>query len=144
MAPDTVRPRAEMGRDFTSALHSFVEVARVWGVKPVLMTQVHVRPTSASEQHSTFLTREQVNGTPVNPETFASDQDYFNAIIRSVAQSEKVMLIDLARAADWKFGDVYDSIHFTDQGSKKVADIVAAAFRVELSSGLSVKLPEPR
>ena len=85
-----------------------------------------------------------MNATLVNPETFASDQDYFNAIIRDVARSEKIMLIDLARAADWKFGDVHDSIHYTDQGSRKVADIVAAAFRAELASGTSQKALEPR
>jgi len=138
------RSRQDMGRDFTSMLTSFVHVARAWGIKPVLMTQVHVRPTSSAERQSTFLTREQVNGTLVDPESFASDHDYFNAIIRDVAHSEKVMLIDLARASDWKFGDVYDSIHLTDQGSRKVADVVAAAFRSELSSGLSQKPPEPR
>jgi lysophospholipase L1-like esterase len=138
------RSRQDMGRDFTSVLTSFVHVTRAWGSKPVLMTQVHVKPSSSAEQQSTFLAREQVNGSLVNPETFASDQDYFNAIIRDVAQSEKVMLIELARAADWKFGDVYDSIHFTDQGSKKIADIVAAAFHTELNSGLSAKPPEPR
>jgi hypothetical protein len=141
------RSRQEMGRDFTSVLTSFVDVTRAWGSKPVLMTQVHVKPTSSAEQQSTFLAREHVNGTLVNPETFASDQDYFNAIIRDVAQSEKVMLIDLERAADWKFGDVYDSIHFTDQGSKKVAEIVAAAFRAELAAATrqtSQKASEPR
>ena len=127
------RARAEMGRNFTNTLQSFVQVARAWGIKPVLMTQVEVKPQSAVEQQSSFLNREQVNGTSVNPETFANDHEYFNAIIRDVARSEKVILIDLARAADWKFGDVYDSIHFTDQGSKKAADIVATALRPEIS-----------
>lgn len=138
------RSRQDMGRDFTNMLTSFVHVARTWGIKPVLMTQVHIRSQSAVEKQSSFLTREQVNGAGVDPEAFASDQEYFNALIRDVAQSEKVMLIDLARAADWKFGDVYDSLHFTDQGSRKVAAIVAAAFREELASGWSQKPPEPR
>ncbi len=53
------------------------------------------------------------------------------------------MLIYLASAADRKFG-VYDSLHFTYQGSRKVADIVARAFREELASAWSHKVPEPR
>ncbi len=141
------RSRQDMGRDFTDALTSFVHLTRAWGSKPVLMTQVHVQPSSSAEQQSSFLSREQVGGTLVNPATFASDQDYFNAIIRDVAQREKVVLIDLARVNDWKFGDVYDSIHFTDQGSKKVAEIVAAALQDEIASAGShagLGTPAPR
>ncbi len=144
MAPRNGRSRVEMGRDFTSALRSFVQVARAWGVKPVLMTQVHILSKSFAEKQASFLNREKVNGVGVDPEAFADDQGYFNELIRDFAQSEKVMLIDLARAADWKFGDVYDSLHFTDQGSEKVADIVATAFRAELASTVSQKAPEPR
>lgn len=120
-----------------------MHVARAWGVKPVLMTQVHIRSQSAAEKESSFLAREQVNGVGVNPDAFARDQEHFNALIREVAQNEKVTLIDLASAADGKFG-VYDSLHFTYQGSRKVADIVARAFREELASAWSHKVPEPR
>lgn len=115
-----------IGRDFSAALRSFVSVARAWGIRPVLMTQVNVLAKSDAERKSTFLVRERLDGVHVSPEKFASIHGYFNAIIREVARSENVLLIDLARAHEWSFGDVYDAIHFTDQGSRKVADVIAA------------------
>jgi lysophospholipase L1-like esterase len=113
-----------IGRDFSSALKSFVAVARAWGITPVLMTQVNVLARSDQERESSFLAREQPDGARISPENFATTHDYFNAIIREVARSENVLLIDLARARDWSFGDVYDSVHFTDEGSRKVADVI--------------------
>ena len=65
--------------------------------------------------------------------------DYFNAITREVARSEAIPLIDLARARTWRFGDVYDAVHFTDEGSKQVAEIVAAALKEQI--GLKRKAP---
>lgn len=131
--PVSTEPAGEkMGQEFASMLRSFIGVTRAWGIEPVLMTQVNVQPTS-EEQSSTFLTREQLHGAKISPDEFASTHDYFNAVIRDVASSESVLLIDLARAKDWSFGDVYDSIHFTDQGSRKVAEVVAAVLREKIS-----------
>lgn len=115
----------EQGRSFESALRSFVRVATAWHVKPVLLTQVRVRPQSKNEAESDFLARERRQGAEIDPDAFASSHDYFNEIIRKVAESENALLIDLARARRWQFGDVYDAIHFTDSGSRKVAEIIA-------------------
>src|SRR6185503_5731311 len=123
-APDR---RVEMGRDFESSLRSFVRVASAWGITPVLMTQVFVEPSSVAERSGAFVNREQLGGAGPRPGNQPNLLDEFNAITREVARSEAVPLIDLARARDWRFGDVYDSVHFTDSGSKEVADIVAAA-----------------
>jgi len=45
----------------------------------------------------------------------------------------------LARARSWRFGDVYDAVHFTDEGSKQVAEIVAGALKEQI--GLKRKAP---
>jgi lysophospholipase L1-like esterase len=130
--------RAEMGRDFESSLRSFVRVATAWGITPVLMTQVYVEPTAA-ESGAAFINREQLAGAGLRADNFPTLLDDFNAITREVARSEAVPLIDLARARTWKFGDVYDAVHFTDQGSKLVADIVATALGEQI--GLQRKTP---
>jgi len=121
------------GRDFASALKSFVAVARAWGITPVLMTQVNVLAKSDAERESTFLARERLNGARVNPKQFATGHAYFNAIIRQVARDENVLLIELARSRDWSFGDVYDAVHFTDEGSRKVAEVIAAKLGEEIA-----------
>ena len=131
--------RAEMGRDFESSLRSFVRVATAWGITPVLMTQVYVEPTSATERSGAFVNREQLAGAGLRPDEHPTLLDYFNAITREVARSEAIPLIDLARARAWRFGDVYDTVHFTDEGSKQVAEIVAAALKEQI--GLKRKAP---
>ena len=84
-APDR---RAEMGRDFESSLRSFVRVATAWGITPVLMTQVYVEPTSATERSGAFVNREQLAGAGLRPDEHPTLLDYFNAITREVARSE--------------------------------------------------------
>jgi lysophospholipase L1-like esterase len=142
-APDR---RAEMGRDFESSLRSFVRVATAWGITPVLMTQVYVEPTSAAERSSAFVNREQLAGAGPRPNDHPSLLDYFNAITREVARSEAIPLIDLARARAWRFGDVYDAVHFTDEGSKQVAEIIATALKEQIglkrkASGAAARTP---
>ena len=114
-------------------LRTFVDVARAWDIKPVLMTQVRVRARSQAEKRDDFLNRERLGGARINSEDFATTHQYFNSIIRKVASSKKVLLIDLADAHDWSYGDVYDAIHFTDQGSKQVAEVIAGKLSGEIS-----------
>ena len=124
--------RAEMVRDFESSLRSFVRVATAWGITPVLMTQVYVEPPSEAERSGAFVNREQLaEGSPQSggPPNLLDD---FNAITREVARSEATPLIDLARVRTWRYGDVYDGVHFTDEGSKQVAEIVATALKEQI------------
>ena len=124
--------RAEMARDFESSLRSFVRVATAWGITPVLMTQVYVEPPSEAERSGAFANREQLAGGSPQPGGQPNLLDDFNAITREVARSEVTPLVDLARARTWRYGDVYDGVHFTDEGSKRVAEIVAAALKEQI------------
>lgn len=120
--------RARMGADFESALRSLVAVVRAWHSEPVLMTQVVVRAKpEARAAEGAYLSRDALAAGRFTPESFSSTHAYFNAIIRQVALSEGVPLIDLAAARDWSDVDVYDGLHFTDPGSRNVAEVVAAA-----------------
>ena len=121
--------RKAAARAYESSLKSFVHTVSAWGATPVLMTQINVEPRTEAERRSTFLDRKQLSKIVDRPEDFASMHEHFNAILRAVAKSEGAILIDLAAAHPWAFGDVYDAIHFTDRGSQRVADIVATALQ---------------
>ena len=126
--PDPQDKRARMGADFESALRSFVAVVRAWHSEPVLMTQVVVRKQEDGRRLAgDYLSKEALAAGRFTPESFAGTHDYFNAIIRQVAFSEQVPLVDLAAARDWSDEDVYDGLHFTDAGSRRVAEVVAEA-----------------
>jgi lysophospholipase L1-like esterase len=127
-APSSDR-RKTAARAYESSLKSFVHTVSAWGATPVLMTQVNVEPRTETERRSTFLDRKQLAKVVDRPEDFASMHDHFNAILRAVAKSEGTILIDLAAAHPWAFSDVYDAIHFTDRGSQRVAEIIAAALQ---------------
>ncbi|MEM8743149.1 MAG: SGNH/GDSL hydrolase family protein [Pseudomonadota bacterium] len=124
-AAGTPLPDVKGAEDFASALTSFVEVARAWGMTPVLMTQFHVRAGSKKERKSDFLAREQLAGAVGNRKKFKSSHAAYNEIVRQVAQRTGVQLIDLAAARQWAYGDVYDGLHLTDSGSRIAAELVA-------------------
>lgn len=126
--------RKAAARAYEGSLKSFVRIASAWGITPVLMTQVNVEPRSEAERSDTFLNRERLAGVVQRPEEFASVHDHFNAIVREVARSEGAVLIDLAGARNWAFGDVYDAVHFTDRGSQQVAEIIAAALKDQVAA----------
>ena len=127
-APSSDRRKAA-AHAYESSLKSFVHTVSAWGATPVLMTQVNVEPRTETERRSTFLDRKQLAKVVDRPEDFASMHDHFNAILRAVAKTEGAILIDLATAHPWVFGDVYDAIHFTDRGSQRVAEIVAGVLK---------------
>lgn len=130
---DNKSKREVMGGSFASMLRSYVELARAWGITPILVTQVKVRTESEREKDDDFLARERLGGARVDPDDFATTHEYFNSIIRDVAARKNVLLVDLARDRNWSFGDVYDGIHFTDQGSVNVAELISAKLKVEIS-----------
>jgi len=141
VAPDEaeIQRRALLRTSFEPALRSFVRLAKVWGSEPILMTQVRVEATAAGDSGaSDFLSPEQLRKGNFDPARFASIHDYANAIIRHVAVTEGALLIDLVAARHWTRDDVYDGFHFTETGSRHVAEIVDQALTpLILQSGLA-------
>ena len=52
----------------------------------------------------------------------------FNNIIREVAKSENVLIIDLAKEIPQTKDFIYDGIHLNEKGSLLVADIITKFF----------------
>ena len=134
LPPDKAEAAARWGEDFKSALLSFVHLARSWGIRPVLMTQVQIGAGSDPEgvDVGAYLAPEALERGGFTPEGFDSAHAYFNAIVRHVALSEGVLLIDPLASGDWSRDELYDGLHFTDRGSERVAGLIADALAAEV------------
>ncbi|MGE0610905.1 MAG: SGNH/GDSL hydrolase family protein [Hyphomicrobiales bacterium] len=112
---------------YEASLRSFVRLVKAWGSAPVLMTQVLVLPGDA-QGHPGLLSREELERGKLDMPELYRLQLYANVLIREVARQEGALLVDLANARQWRNrADVYDGLHFTAMGSRRVAEIIADA-----------------
>jgi hypothetical protein len=141
-APAATPDDKEMARrkilreNYEPALRSFVRLAKAWDIKPVLMTQVLVKPGvgGAANAQGDLLGADQLARGDFDAASFSSIHAYANALIAHVAESEGALLIDLAGAGDWQPGDVYDGLHLTPTGSEKVAQLITDAISADLKA----------
>jgi hypothetical protein len=122
-----VRRRELLRNSFEPALRSFVRLAKAWGSEPVLMTQVRVDSADGNNGAADFLSPEALRQGNFDRASFGSIHDYANAVIRHVALTEGAILIDLVSARRWTREDVYDGLHFTETGSRHVAEVIVQA-----------------
>lgn len=136
-APPKLGPADAWGIDFRNALLSFVRTAQSWGIRPVLMTQaVELKGVQLPENDDggAYLAPQNLARAGFTAETFGSTHAYFNAITRGVARDTGAVLIDLERAYPWSANELYDALHFSDQGSEVVAGIVAEALAPDVEA----------
>ncbi len=128
-AADLERKKRLLDENFRPALLSFVRLVGAWGSQPVLSTQILVadREIERDEREGAFLSKKELQRAKLDSESLKIIHDYANAIIRETAKQEGALLIDLARARAWTREDVYDGLHLTETGSRRVADIMAKA-----------------
>tara|TARA_B110000008_G_scaffold278546_1_gene322705 strand:- start:2472 stop:3578 length:1107 start_codon:yes stop_codon:yes gene_type:complete len=111
---------------FRSALKSFVSVSRAWDVEPILMTEF----SRINLKDKYFLSQyPYTDGIE-----YVEQYQEFNNIIREVARSENVLIIDLAKAVPQTDDFIYDGIHLNEKGSLLVADIITKFFEGILSN----------
>ncbi|MBF0326118.1 MAG: SGNH/GDSL hydrolase family protein [Alphaproteobacteria bacterium] len=115
--------------DFRSALVSFVQVARAWHIKPVLMTEVlsGAAPFRLRTGDGGYLDPARLGRQSLSVETVVDMHTRFNDVIRSVAAEYGVPLIDLAHLVPADGTTVYDGMHFHDGGSRLVAETISGA-----------------
>lgn len=127
--------------EFTRVLTASVEVAKAWGITPVLMTQVHVGPDGDAESRDDFLAAERLDRAGLLRRDFSRLHTRMNAATRRVASQTGAALIDLEAAREWRYGEVYDGLHFTDRGSRLAAGIIARRLREILGRDPSKPTP---
>ena len=105
---------------FRSALISFVNVSRAWGIKPVLMTEF-----SRIKYNDEYFIKKYPYE---DRDEYIKQYNQLNNIIREVAKSENVLIIDLARQIPSSDEFIYDVIHLNEKGSLLAADIISEFF----------------
>ncbi len=112
----------EYKNQFTSSLVSFIELSRVWNIKPILMTQANRINLKDALFQKWFLenVREGITSTE-----FIELYQLSNQIIREIAKTHSVPLVDLDSLVPKTNEFIYDTAHFNEAGSKLVADFVS-------------------
>ena len=114
---------------FKQSLRTFVEVCRVWNIRPVLMTQVS-RLASVTDQKNSnsfkhFL-QDLENRQGVTIEDYTNIYLEMNSSIREVAEEQNILLVDLEQQVTAMGAGqyIYDLIHFNEQGSVLVSELI--------------------
>ena len=108
---------------FAARLEKLVKVCRDHGIEPVLITQ----PTlyGPGVDPVTGVDLEAVRLGDKNGRFMFQAIDLYNQVTRQVAQTNGVLLIDLARELPRDSALYYDYLHYTEPGAAAVAGIVA-------------------
>lgn len=98
-------------------LKLFIATTRALGATPVIMTQVN-----RIENDPNFSTG---HGDEKFNQTYRKLYKEFHDLTKEVAKEESVQLIDLAKEVEGSEKYIYDSVHFNNEGSELVAQIIA-------------------
>ena len=116
----------EMVRQFERALRSFVALARIYDITPVLMTQFN-RFTATPDE---FIQREfsQIWGNAGMTYTaYKALFDRYTETIKRVGREEGLQVIDLEPVVPKTSEYMYDWIHLNDRGAELVSDRIASS-----------------
>ncbi|CAK0762067.1 putative SGNH hydrolase-type esterase domain-containing protein [uncultured Gammaproteobacteria bacterium] len=116
---------------YEQRVRKLVVLTRERGIRPLLITQptmfgASIDPTSGADLGRLAF---QDNGAPVSGAIKGRILEAYNDVLRKVAQEEKVPLIDLAMKLEKDSRYFYDYMHYTNDGNRRVAEIIVAGFR---------------
>jgi hypothetical protein len=120
--------RAYLANEFRLNLTTFIQICKIRGIIPVLMTQ-----QNRIKSHPDRVILRQLNlfGQPKDM-TYAEYKeiyDLFNQTIRETGAQNGVRVIDLAQKIPPEKDFLFDAIHLTDRGSKLAAKIIREELR---------------
>lgn len=106
-------------------LNLFVATTKASGAIPVLMTQAN-----KIVRNPDFSARD---GDKKFDQTYRQLYGDFQEITRQVAKENNILLIDLDKEIPEKNEYLYDSVHFTNEGSKLAAEIISKKLQEHVS-----------
>jgi hypothetical protein len=112
----------EIERQFQSSLTTFIQVAKSWGITPVLMTQFN--RVNVNDPVFQIFFRSYID-VGMSPNEFVQTYKRFNQITRTVAKENNVFLIDLDLLIPSSSEYIFDTVHLNDKGSKYAASIIS-------------------
>jgi len=108
---------------FAQRLEKLIQISRVHGIEPVLITQPTLYGPGVDPVTGVNLATLKVQDS-LNGRMMFDCIELYNEVTRQVAQKDGVMLIDLARELPHNSAYYYDYLHYTESGAAEVAAIV--------------------
>jgi lysophospholipase L1-like esterase len=127
--------------DYAARLRALVLSSLELGSHVVLVTQPAVYGEGIDDRTALDLSRIYVD--QVDGGTAWDILEMYNDVTRAVAIELGVPLVDLARALPKSSRYFYDTIHFTNEGASKVAEILAGEICPYLASAFPERLGAP-
>ena len=120
--------KSYLANEFRLNLETFIQICKIRGIDPVLMTQhnrIKSNPDPAILRQLNFFGESKGMTYADYKEVY----DLFNHTIRETGAKNGILVIDLAKKIPPEKEFLFDSIHLTDQGSKIAAQIIQEALR---------------
>jgi hypothetical protein len=125
---------------YESRLLGLIDIARKSHIDPVLITQPALYGSGTDDVTGVDLGRIRVGET--HGEHRWQILELYNDATRRVGTAENVLVIDLAKEVPKSSKYFYDFYHFTNDGAKKVGDIVYSHFSKYLKANYREYLQE--
>jgi hypothetical protein len=109
----------------SASVKTFVSNSRNWGIEPILMTQFSRFYADDLEIRYEYERSSQ----QLRFEEYVNLFREGNNIVRNIAKSEGVLLIDLEAEIPARPEFIYDSMHLTSKGSELAAKIISEKLR---------------
>lgn len=111
-----------MQKEFRWAIQMLVTASKSHNIIPVLMTQAN----RLKDDPDPFIIKNvaPITDHDISYEIFKQEYDTFNQIVREVALSNNIPLIDLAKLVPQENDYMYDVVHLNDNGSIFIANII--------------------
>ena len=121
--------KSAMVEQFEMNLQSFIYLCKARNIIPVIMTM----PSRFKEKPDKIIL-DAFNNPPLDYFQFKQIFDLFNKSILKKAQENNIMVIDLAKEIPQENEFMYDIVHYTDKGSRKIADIISDRLKAVVST----------
>ena len=124
-APIDRPPRVDLDA-YATNLKSIIAVARAAGARTVLMTQATTWNSTIDPDAAAWHWMRLRQGGTYNERVMDAALESYNDVMRELAISENVELVDLARLLPKSLEFFYDDMHFNDAGARVTAEALAA------------------
>lgn len=110
--------------DFEKNLQTFINICKARGITPVVMTQANRFKDNPDEvvAKTAKITEETLD---ITYREFKQIYDSFNESIRKIGSANNVLVIDLDRTIPKDKKYMFDSMHYTDYGSRFAASVIS-------------------
>lgn len=126
---------------FCKDLGQAIDLSRKAGAEPVLISHANrFKDRIAPDERFSLIAWQKFYPT-LREDSFLRMEDTMNNVMRSVAESKGVLLIDAARAMPTGPAYFGDFVHFTDRGSAAFSEIVAQKLLPEFTARARVLPP---